>query len=242
MPIRSGSGAVRVWFQFGSDESREMVADLVLDDVEARLGDDLPDLMLDRLEGRVGWNVDGKKSEFFTRQLALAGRDGLRLDPTDIKLTLSGPAETMNDGRLEFDRLELAPLRQVAAALPLPAHVRDELARVAPRGTVEQGKLEWTGEANAPESFNVAGKLIDVGFAAQDWHPGVSGTFRKRRRDAARGSVQAAESRADGGLAAHLRRPARFRPHAGPASLAQTARRDDGVGGQAQLRQRRRRR
>lgn len=175
VPIKSGRGAVRVWLQFGSDQSREMVADLVLDDVEARLGDDLPELMLDRLEGRVGWNVDGKKSEFFTRQLALTGRDYLRLDPTDIKLTLTGPSETMNDGRLEFDRLELAPLRQVAAALPLPAHVRDELARVAPRGTVEQGKVEWTGEANAPVSFDVAGKLIDVGFAAQDWHPGVVG-------------------------------------------------------------------
>ena len=173
--IKSGTGAVRVWFQFGHGEARELVADLVLTDVEARLGDDLPQLALDRLEGRVGWRADGKQREFFTRQLAFAGRDGLRLDPTDLKLTLRGAPETMDDGRLEFDHLELAPLRHVAAALPLPAHVRDELARFAPRGTVEQGKLEWIGGANAPQSFDVAGRLIDVGFAAQDWRPGVSG-------------------------------------------------------------------
>ena len=175
VPIRSGSGAVRVWCQFAGDGARTMVADLVLADVQARLGDDLPDLMLERLEGRVGWNVDGKERQFFTRQLQFAGRDGVLLAPTDLKLTLRGPDGTMSDGNLEFDRIELAPLRQVAAALPLPAHVRDQLARVAPRGTIEQGKLEWSGEANAPESFDVAGKLTDVGFAAQDWHPGVAG-------------------------------------------------------------------
>ena len=49
------------------------------------------------------------------------------------------------------------------------------LVRWAPRGTVEQGKLEWIGEAGAPQSFNATGRLIDVGFAALDRHPGVSG-------------------------------------------------------------------
>jgi uncharacterized protein (TIGR02099 family) len=175
VPLKSGTGAVRLWFQFAHGQARELVADLVLADVQARLGDDLSELTLDRLEGRVGWRVDGKQREFFTRQLAFAGRDGLRLNPTDLKLTLRGAAETMNDGRIEFDHLELAPLRRVAAALPLPAHMRDALARLAPRGTVEQGKLEWNGEATAPQSFNLAVRLIDVGFAAQDWHPGVSG-------------------------------------------------------------------
>ncbi|HWZ71894.1 MAG TPA: YhdP family protein [Casimicrobiaceae bacterium] len=175
VPIKSGTGAVRLWFEFGHGQARELVADLVLADVEARLGDDLPELTLDRLEGRVGWRVDDQQREFFARQLAFAGRDGLRLDPTDLKLTLRGAAETMNDGRLEFDHLELAPLRRVAAALPLTAHLRDELARVAPRGTMEQGKLEWIGEATAPKSFNAAAQLSDVGFAAQDSHPGVSG-------------------------------------------------------------------
>ncbi|HEY8623245.1 MAG TPA: YhdP family protein, partial [Casimicrobiaceae bacterium] len=175
VPIKSGTGAVRLWFQSGHGQARELVADLVLTDVQARLGDDLPELALDRLEGRVGWRVDGKQREFFTRQLAFAGRDGLRLDPTDLKLTLRGAAETMNDGSVEFDHLELTPLRRVAAALPLPAQLRDELARLAPRGTVEQGRLEWNGEATAPQSFTVTARLIEVGFAAQDWHPGVSG-------------------------------------------------------------------
>jgi uncharacterized protein (TIGR02099 family) len=57
----------------------------------------------------------------------------------------------------------------------LPGHIRDELARLAPRGTVEKGTLEWTGESSAPKSFDIAGQLVDVGFAAQDWHPGVTG-------------------------------------------------------------------
>ena len=175
VPIKSGTGAVRLWFQFAHGQPRELVADLVLADVQARLADDLPELALDRLEGRVGWRIDSKQREFFTRQLAFSGRDSLRLDPTDFKLSLRGAAETLNDGQIEFDHLELAPLRRVAAALPLPARLRDQLARLAPRGTVEQGKLEWIGEAGAPQSFNATGRLIDVGFAALDRHPGVSG-------------------------------------------------------------------
>src|SRR6202790_606404 len=122
VPIKSGTGAVRLWFEFGHGQARELVADLVMAGVQARLGDDLPELALDRLEGRVGWRLDGQQREFFTSQLAFAGRDDLRLDPTDLKLTLRGAAETMNDGRFEFDHLELAPLRRLAAALPLPTH------------------------------------------------------------------------------------------------------------------------
>src|ERR1700682_3838767 len=175
VPIKSGTGALRLWFQFGHGQARELVADLVLANVQARLGDDLPELTLDPLEGRLGCRAYGQQREFFTGQLVFSGRDGLRLDPTDLKLTLRGAAETMNYGRLEFDHLELAPLRRVAAALPLPAHLRDELARVAPRGTVEQGKLGWIGDASGPQSFNATGRLIDVGFAALDRYPGVSG-------------------------------------------------------------------
>jgi uncharacterized protein (TIGR02099 family) len=173
--IQRGTGALRVWFQFGRGEARELVADVVLKDVEARLGDDLPQFELDRLEGRLGWRSDGKQREFFTHQLTFVGREGLRLDATDLKFTLRGAPDTMNDGHLEFDHLELAPLRRVAAALPLPSHLRDQIARLAPRGTLEQGKLDWVGEANAPQSFDLAAQLVDVGFAAQDWHPGVTG-------------------------------------------------------------------
>src|SRR5450755_3129929 len=175
VPIKSGTGAVRLWLQFGRGAARELVADLVLADVQARLGDDLPELALDRLEGRVGWRFDGKQTEFSTRKLSLEGRDGLRVGPTDFTLSLRGAAETLSDGRVEFDHLELTPLRRLAAALPLSAHMRDVLTRLAPRGAVQQGKLEWNGEAAAPQSFNASGRLVDVGFAAQDWHPGVSG-------------------------------------------------------------------
>lgn len=175
VPIKSGTGAIRLWLQFARGEPQELVADLVLADVEARLDDRLPELALDRLEGRVGWRVDGEQRELFARQLAFAGRDGLRLDPTDVKLTVRGPIEALNDGHVEFDRLELTPLRRVSTALPMPTHLREQLTRLAPRGTLEQGKLEWSGEAAAPQSFSASARLVEVGFASLDWHPGIGG-------------------------------------------------------------------
>ena len=44
IPIASGKGALRLWFDFAEGEARELVADVVLTDVEARLASELPEL------------------------------------------------------------------------------------------------------------------------------------------------------------------------------------------------------
>ena len=53
--IAAGKGALRVWFDFAAGDAREIVADLELADVKARLGEGLPELELAHLSGRVGW-------------------------------------------------------------------------------------------------------------------------------------------------------------------------------------------
>ncbi len=52
--IASGKGALRVWFQFAQGEAREIVADLELAEVKARLADGLPELDLAASIGTCG--------------------------------------------------------------------------------------------------------------------------------------------------------------------------------------------
>ena len=57
--IKSGKGAIRVWLEYANGEARAGVADLVLVDVQTTLAPQLQELMLTRLDGRVGWKSDG---------------------------------------------------------------------------------------------------------------------------------------------------------------------------------------
>ncbi|TMH30730.1 MAG: hypothetical protein E6H66_17540, partial [Betaproteobacteria bacterium] len=175
IPMRSGKGALRVWSEFDQGRAREIVADVVLADVQTRLAPDLPELTLSGLSGRLGWSDDGKRREFYTQHLTFAGATGETFAPTDFRLTLNYGAGGSNAGRIEFTRLELTPLRQMAAFLPLPAKWRDDLARVAPRGTLERGTLEWRGEPDAPQAISGSGRFIELGFSAQGDAPGLGG-------------------------------------------------------------------
>jgi uncharacterized protein (TIGR02099 family) len=189
--IKSGKGAVRVWFQYAGGEPREAVADLVLADVQARLAPELEELSLVRLDGRVGWRSNAEKQEFFTQQLAFTGRGGARFDPTDFRLVLdAATAARPASGQIEFSNLQLAPLTQVAENLPLPDRWRVELARYNPRGTLAQGSLHWQGEATAPQSFAAKGSFADLGVVAVEKLPGVSGLSGSFETTDQRGSLK----------------------------------------------------
>src|SRR5207249_3761201 len=175
IPIRSGKGAIRVWLELTQGELRDLVADVVLADVETRLAPDLPELAMSGLEGRLGWSENGKQSEFYTQHLTFAARDGVRFDPTDFKLVVQTGTDAEANGQIEFTRLELTPLRQIAVFLPLPAKWREHLATIAPSGTLEQGSLQWHGDPDELQSFSGSGRFVDLGFAAQGTMPGLTG-------------------------------------------------------------------
>ena len=131
VPIRSGKGALRIWLELAQGDLQDLVADVVLADVEARLAPELPELALSGLDGRIGWSGDGKQREIYTQHLTFAQRNGVRFDPTDFKLTMQSGADGIGSGRIEFTRLELTPLRQITPFLPLPAKWREDLAALS---------------------------------------------------------------------------------------------------------------
>ena len=174
--IEGGKGALRVWFEFASGEAREMVADLELANVRARLGERLPELGLAHLSGRVGWRNSPPEREVFARDLVFVTAGGARLEPANFTFTMrDAVGNRAAGGQFEFDRLQLAPLRELAAFLPLPARWRTDLARFSPRGTLTRGHARWEGDANAPTSFAASAEFANLGIVAQETFPGATG-------------------------------------------------------------------
>jgi len=174
-PVSSGKGALRIWLDVANGDLRDFTADVVLSDVQARIAPELSDLTLTRLEGRIGWSDDGKQQQFYTQHLSFAERDGARFEPTDVKITMLVGEHGMDGGSVEFARLDLLPLREIAAALPLPAPWRDEMARLAPSGVLEGGNVQWQGSADAPSAISGSGRFVDLALAAHETWPGVAG-------------------------------------------------------------------
>jgi uncharacterized protein (TIGR02099 family) len=175
IPIKSGKGALRVWTELAKGEIRNVVADVVLADVDTRLAPELPQLTLSDLEGRIGWSDDGKQIQFYTERLSFAEPNGVRFDPTDLKLTMRAADDGVGTGRIEFARLELSPLRQIAAFIPLPAKWRDVMSTFSPEGILEDGDVLWRGDPDTLRAFSGSGRFIDFGLAGYDAMPGVAG-------------------------------------------------------------------
>jgi uncharacterized protein (TIGR02099 family) len=193
VPITSGQGALRLWADFGDGGPKDIVADLELKDVKAKLAAHLPELDLASLSGRVGWRVALPRQEFYARHLAFVTAAGQRFDPTDFALTwreASGGGEAT--GLIEFDQLQLAPLRDLAVHLPLPESLRADLALYAPRGTLTRGRILWEGPAEAPSVYNAAADFADVGIAARGKLPGIQGLSGRVEMTQAAGDLKLA--------------------------------------------------
>ncbi|ATE60827.1 YhdP family protein [Thauera sinica] len=180
LPLQ-GEGAVRAWVDLGErhgDEPRTaaVTADVALGAVDTRLGDTLPELHLNRLAGRLSVSRRADGFDVSTRQLALETGGGLRVVPTDFSLQVRNAADgKMAQGSLRANRLDFAALAGLAAYLPFGDAVRARLAGFDPRGELSGLRLDWRGEAAAPEAWTLAGDFAGVGVAAHDGLPGLGG-------------------------------------------------------------------
>ena len=190
VPVDSGKGAMRVWLDLQAGLPTQVVADLELADVLATLRDDLPPLRLNRLSGRVGWKDTPPSREFYVRSLAFVEARGAVLNPADVTVTLrEARPGVVGTGLVEFDRLDLAPLRELAAQLPLPERLRDGLAAYAPQGTLSHGRVLWQGPPEETTAYSAAADFSGAGITARNGGPGISGVSGRIELTQAGGKV-----------------------------------------------------
>ncbi len=158
--VEQGRGAVRAWVDIQRASVIAATADVVLADVSVRVNTDLAPLRMASLSGRLSARFTPDGFEFETRDLAFDTADAIRWPGGNLTLkqhdagTGSGAA-----GELLADRLDLAALVQVAKRLPLGATLHKALARHRPSGLVERVKVSWRGPVDAPERYQVQGRV-----------------------------------------------------------------------------------
>ena len=197
-----GVGGVRAWLEslpgsrfdlargleFGRAPARSwaLTADLALDRVRTQLDEGVPELVLERLDGRLGVERNAEGYRLQTRGLTLRAADGLALLPTDFELQVAAPSEPVGaggreggmlarSGRLIANQLDFDVLARLAAFLPFDEDLRAQLSVMAPSGRLNALRLRWDGALAAPKAWTVSARFAGLGFAARDGLPGLGG-------------------------------------------------------------------
>jgi uncharacterized protein (TIGR02099 family) len=176
LEVRSGKGGVRLWLSIAKDGLAEATADVALAQVATRVAKNLPLFELDYLQGRLGAKRDATDNAFEVsgRKIALKTGAGVVLPPADFRVRWQ-QGDGAQGGELEVNGLELAPLAKLTEYLPFPQHARARLAATEPRGSLDDLKMAWTGEAENPQHYRVRGVFSKLAARANDGIPGFAG-------------------------------------------------------------------
>jgi uncharacterized protein (TIGR02099 family) len=174
--VSSGQGALRAWADVRNGAVTGGTADVLLQGVNTRLGQDLPPLVLKTVAGRFGGRQLGSAYELRTEGLSFAADDGLDWPGGNV-LLLHTPADGNKPAQTELtaDRLDLGALARIAQRLPLPATSHQMLASYAPRGLLEQVNASWQGALSAPQALAARGRIVGLTLAAAAASPGPAG-------------------------------------------------------------------
>ncbi len=188
LEIANGRGALRLWATLRDWEPKEALADVSLADVSMRLGRDLPPLELKWVEGRLGGravlegfellNIGRKREvayEAFGTRLGLETTGGTRFEPSTFQARWEpagrGP---LSQGTFSASSVDLAPLARIGESVPLPAHVRELLAKAAPEGRLEDVRVSWTGAVDAPRTYAARARFAGLGMQPYANLPGFA--------------------------------------------------------------------
>jgi uncharacterized protein (TIGR02099 family) len=174
--FKRGQGALRLWLGVDGGQIRSLDADVALASVRARLAEELPQLDLSELRGRIGWRTTERGFEVSTRRLALQMREGFNLKPTDFFLRLSNDGKGgYAAGEVRANQLELSDLARLSTYLPLGQEIKQQLAEAAPQGRISALEMQWRNRADETLRFDIAGRFDGLAMRRVGERPGFSG-------------------------------------------------------------------
>ncbi|HYD57396.1 MAG TPA: YhdP family protein [Burkholderiales bacterium] len=187
--LREGQGAIRLWTTVEGGTPVQATADVELANVVAQLGEGLAPLELAQVSGRIeGARRDGA-IELAGRNLALAPARGARVPATDFRLTWKPAGREPEQGSLTAKVLDLQALAELGDVLPVPAAARARMKEAAPRGRLQDARLEWTGSLSQPAKLAGRARFSGLAMNAVGELPGFSGLAGSIDGSEARGTL-----------------------------------------------------
>ena len=165
--LNEGKGALRGWADVSHGKITGGVADVALQEVNARLGARLAPLAFDSVAGRIGASQHALGFDIRTEGLRFQTRDGLQWPGGNVALAhTTDAAGAPLATTFKADRLDLAALAQIASRLPLAPGARALISSFAPEGLVETLDASWQGALEAPTAYAAKGRVAGLRMAA----------------------------------------------------------------------------
>jgi uncharacterized protein (TIGR02099 family) len=176
LDVQSGEGALRAWIEWDEGRTKSVQVDLALRHVGLRFEGHEQPLVLDRLQGRVNASRGAGELRLGAERLAFASGDidwpasqwalQLRERTPAAGAAASAATAAYEGGAFTADRLDLAALATLAAALPLGQTLNQLLADLAPGGQVRDLAARWDGPLDAPRSYQFKARAQGLSVAA----------------------------------------------------------------------------
>ena len=164
-----GAGSIRMWLGIDGTVVEGLTADVRLQNVKTRLAQELPELNLISLKGRVGWkrinNGTDEGTELSTRGLSISIHGEETLQPLNLSLqTFPTNNDKSGSGKLNLNVLDLETLMNLVEYLPVQVSLRERLDELSPIGEIRDVQAEWNGEWPTPTQFNIKGGFTNLGM------------------------------------------------------------------------------
>ena len=164
--LRQGQGALRLWAQVAKGQLTGATADLALGAVSVSFGPKLEPLAFASLTGRVNWRDQNRGLSLNTEGLKFVDADGLAWPGGNFRFNYREPlGKDRGGGTLGGERLDLAALTKIAARLPLPPAVHEQLRQHPVAGLVEGLDARWDGPLDAPVDWHVRSRVSGLSVA-----------------------------------------------------------------------------
>jgi uncharacterized protein (TIGR02099 family) len=164
--VAQGRGALRVWADVERGQVVDVVADVALEQVQARLAPELEPLGLEAIGARLAWRELPGGFEFSTQNLNFRTQDGLAWPGGNVSVMHSTPNGEQPRGQIQADKLDLSALAQIANRLPLGTSTHALLTDFQPRGRVERLQANWTGPVSELKSLSAKGQVTQLALAS----------------------------------------------------------------------------
>ncbi|OIQ96490.1 hypothetical protein GALL_215310 [mine drainage metagenome] len=178
--FKHGKGALRMWLGFERGQLSSVDADVALAGVLARLSEELPQLDLRELRGRIGWHQLDRGFEVTSQRLSLQMRDGFKLKPTDFYLRLTdGQGARYSSGEIKANLLDLGDIAVLASYLPLGQELKSQIAEASPQGRIADLHALWQSNAGTSLRYEIKARFSGLSVHRFGDLPGFSGLSGK---------------------------------------------------------------
>ena len=206
--LSEGFGATQFWLHFTKGKPDRVTSDVILSHVKTRFSKSSAEANLSSLSGRLMWFQHSDGQELRAERIKIVTADGLNLQSgkLGIRERLIADKELI-EGDIALDEIKLESVNTFARYLPLPQETLQQLAEIAPVGTLKKLEMHWKGDRNLPSEYTFRSQFSGLGMQAYENIPGFANLSGSLDADETNGTLTINAQQAQLDLKKILRAP-----------------------------------